>query len=463
MRLGKLIYLFLRKHEMASNIKTGLLTLVDRLEYRAEEIGAMENKTEFVTTDPDALQVNDFLLDENDTEIQTIKIVTQSQDEVETVLALEKIYESLEALKNVGLSPAEAKVLNVTVQKHYTTLGYDHPCALNNPIFDNPQSRPWATSMVMEGMADIIENSVHRLLEYIRKILSYVYESLRSLSEGAQRLARQARTVQEQAKLIQNKTTPRPGMIIHDGTLIRFFNDGNQPLSPDEILPKYKKYLDTLSVGFSEHFLTQAAQQVGVAVQKAIDGKELSVVVSEVDRVLRYLKMQSFAALKKDDKLSQTTLEIYSAELPFAGKELRLELGVNADTKQYDSIRTVIVDGLSQAALPVNSTLKPLSHSHIVELARLVEDTMLFGIFKTHARTVDNLKRVEKAIERATEQITKMQLQSVSGEKGAMYSIHFLRDISSSLTEVVAGIHRYDVVCSKRLIDYMNASLKAYT
>lgn len=414
--------------------------------------------------DPQALLLDDNMLlgDDQQRELQ------QSLDELESIqgatVALEQICAHLEHQKTgKSITDSEAAVLNIAVEHFAKTLDQSNNSYLWVEGFGRHATKLQQLNLATEGMTDMIEDGLHRLLAYLKKIMIMVFEAFRSLTEGAQRLARRAREIQDRANALENKTAPRAGGVIRRESLVRFFSENARALSPEDILPRYKEYLKTLAAGFSQQYLTQAADQLGSIAVRALDGSAREKIVEEVDEMIRSLKSRSFTHLKEDTRASTPLNDVFTADLPFGGKVLKLQCSIDQSAKQYDGIRLSIADKRPEGnRVSMTERLRPLSYSHIVELSRLIEDEMLFGIYKTHAKTERDLSKVEKIISGATEKMTKLQLSTSQDRSATMYSINFLREIATALTAMVHQIHRYDVITAKRLLEYLSLSIAAY-
>ena len=386
----------------------------------------------------------------------------ESSSIVGAVLALEKLRNlSLEKFSETGFSPALAKTLNVSVNHQLTLLNWGHPSNLDSNVFDSVPDRPFATELVMEGIGQAIAQGIKNLFSFCYRIIAYIYEAFRGINERARALAQDARSVQTRANAKVSKTVPRQGAVLKQTLLLRFFNEGGKVMNTSDIFPAYKNYIKQYASGFSQEYLTKSASAITTVMANAIEGKPKEEIDKATDALIKDLRQTSFASLVKNDSLSSEDGDIYSAKLPFGNKDINVNL-----TKKdglYTGFVMAIKDTLeAEVRLAPDALLKPLTVPVIIEAAKYIEETMVFGIYKSHDSTISKLKSIERAIKGAQSRMDTLAAKNTTGTSANSYSLQFIRDISAGLTQAVIGIHRYEVTTTFRMLALLNASLAAY-
>ena len=103
-----------------------------------------------------------------------------------------------------------------------------------------------------------------------------------------------------------------------------------------------------------------------------------------------------------------------------------------------------------------------LNYDEITEVLKEMEKQMTFGLFKNYAKSKVELKRMSNTIQKGCDDITHAQQNTTRQSTGVVFSVTFLKDIAASLVNMTTGIHKYDILVSRRILAYCAASIKQH-
>lgn len=183
----------------------------------AEEVPAADDKpaavTEVVVTqDVSAESVEAALLDANEVETE-ISSLENHMDRVEEILVgLESVCHELEAsLEAGGLSPSEAKLLNLAVEAYTSPLGLDDSPVPSTESFESASNRVLATQISLESVKEVWD----RLWAFIKQLMAKVWKAIvrfvQFVTSASKRLKMRATRLKQAAKRV--KGSPKDASI----------------------------------------------------------------------------------------------------------------------------------------------------------------------------------------------------------------------------------------------------------
>lgn len=318
----------------------------------------------------------------------------------------------------------------------------------------------------IESIGDHLKTIVTRVIEWIKKAYEWIRAVLQRTRKNATGIATRAKRILGEAQGVASKKLKEDAGEVENKTLANFFvDDTGRAISAMSIPTLYKKFVDDLVKQFTNEFVSSTATDLREIVD-AIDRSDAQDGIEEktaklISKVLTESLQSHFKqATHQNDASSgaHPATSVYEYRLPFSGRIIYLsEYKGNVGGK---SIRFTMKDSHvdhGHSSLPV---LKP---EEIIELAKIVDETMTYGPAQNFKRIETEVQNTERIINRAIDAVVKRMQNAIKrGERQDAYSLEFLRSIFHAIGMLIGVVQKYDQQTTTYILDWCEASLSKY-
>ena len=381
-----------------------------------------------------------------------------TDDRIDAVDALGDINEALAGAEEVGgLNEHEAQAINVAVE-HFCKIGFvSAPVRISLEHYSGLAGRKQALHATMEGITDAIKSMIRKILDWIKRIFTSTKDSVVSMATGADNLVKTARRVANDAKAVADKTIPPNNKVMKDYKLAAFFSKSSAVIPSDQLLNLYSDYCEFANQKFKNKFIKQLGAKTYNASEAARKGVSEEVVADKASEILTDLKKEALDEFVANSEASDEKKEGLRYDLPFGQRHISAVF--NKDGDKYTGF---IVKVGEDPKLPKDIAEKgvtTLTHNQIVEITKAVEKQLLFGIYKDYKISIDDLEKMQKAVNKACEDISRQQEKE---EHSVMFSVNFLKDLMASAVAMTSAIYKYDINVSRALLEYCEKSIRQH-
>lgn len=381
-----------------------------------------------------------------------------ADDRIDAVDALSDINEALAGAEaSGGLDEHEAGIIQVAVE-HFCKVGFvNPPMKMSLEHYSGTSSRKNALRASMEGITDAIKSMIKKIIDWIKRIFTGVKDSVVSMATGADNLVKSARRVAEGAKGIADKTIPPNNKVMKDYKLAGFFSKSSAVIPAAQLLNLYADYCEFANNKFKNKFIKQLGANTYTASEAARKGATEEVVAAKASEILENLKKGALDEFVENAESSDENKEGLRYDLPFGQRHISAVF--NKEDGKYTGFVVKVGEDPKLPKDIAEKGVETLNHKQIVDLTKAVEHQLLFGIYKDYKISIDDLEKMQKAVNKACEDISRQQERE---EHSVMFSVNFLKDLMTSAVQMTSAVYRYDISVSRALLEYCDKSLRQH-
>ena len=382
-----------------------------------------------------------------------------------TVQTLGKIQGALSEANATGqgISKGAAQALSAAVEHLVSRLPVRPQAFFAMESFTGRAGNRQATRVALENIGDFISKALFAVLAWLKKIMTFLFDTLQSVSDGAERVGALATAVQEKAKGAAGKNLKSSSDGIGDSALVAFFYASTGLIKASEVLGRYTTYAEKFNKGFAKNLLLNSATKVDKVLKSVERGASKDAALDAADGVINSFKQTAFAEFKAADVKEKlgVHVDILQYALPFGQKHLKVVLSKEND--KYTSMKASMEPDESPAKVDPGDKLEVLTSQQILDIAKAVEQEMLFGFFKDYPGHKRELAKIQSVIEKGCSDITiKQQSTEKSSVSPVPFSVNFVKEITASIVTLIVRVNSYDVTMNNHLLSYCKRSLSHY-
>lgn len=381
-----------------------------------------------------------------------------TDDRIDAVDALSDIHEAMAGAEEVGgLNEHEAQIINVAVE-HFCKLGFvSAPVRVSLEQYSGTASRKQALRASMEGISDAIKSMIKKIIDWIKRIFTSTKDSVVAMATGADKLVKTARRVADNAKAIADKTIPPNNKVMKDYKLAAFFSKSSAVIPADQLLNLYADYCEFANQKFKNKFIKQLGANTYNASEAARKGVTEEVVAAKASEILTNLKKEALDEFVANSEASDENKEGLRYDLPFGQRHISAVF--NKDGERYTGFVVKVGEDPKLPKDIAEKGVTTLTHKQIVDLTKAVEKQLLFGIYKDYKISIDDLEKMQKAVNKACEDISRQQEKE---EHSVTFSVNFLKDLMASAVAMTSAVYQYDISVSRALLEYCDKSIRQH-
>ncbi len=322
---------------------------------------------------------------------------------------------------------------------------------------------------VREGLMDMVEAAVAKVIELIKRLGSAIRSIFQRSRTSASAQTTRAKRLHAEGQACATKKLKDGAKDVDSHALSAWFADeGGRTIAPDSISTLYKKFTNEVGKQSSVPFVEECAQEMGAVVKKIEEAQPRAEIEHAAAKVVVKIKDTSLKHFVRTEQPREgegmATMEY---KLPFGGKKLAF----------VETIRNNTVVGLKFVEAGGNENkghvgLPILTPNQIVALAQLVEEEMTYGANNIYGPLEKAMEKAAKEINKGCDAVTKrikqanLAAHNTSGEAPKSYddtySLQFLRDIFTSMFQMIVCTRKYEAITSKHILDWAEVSVKQY-
>lgn len=322
---------------------------------------------------------------------------------------------------------------------------------------------------VREGLMDMVEAAVAKVIELIKRLGAAIRSIFQRSRTSASAQTTRAKRLLADGQACATKKLKDGAKDVDSHALSAWFADeGGRTIAPDSISTLYKKFTNEVGKQTSVPFVEECAQEMGAVVKQIEEAQPRGEIEHAASKVVVKIKDTSLKHFVRTQQPKEGEgLATMEYKLPFGGKKLAF----------VETIRNNTVVGLKFTEAGSNENkghvgLPILTPNQIVALAQLVEEEMTYGANNIYGPLEKAMEKAAKEINKGCDAVTKrikqanLAAHNTTGEAPKSYddtySLQFLRDIFTSMFQMIVSTRKYEAITSKHILDWAEVSIKQY-
>lgn len=429
-----------------------------------ESVIALENYDNTITHDDSAF---DFIyLDEGGQEqtglvkvddIEQIEDAEEASKEVDQLISTTTALESIRVhLKNTPEHTPFSRSASLALESALQNM-----MAREKPYFaiehlEGKQSRKIGMKAALEDLGETIRITIKKIVIWIKRAAEIVFDHIEGIVRGANATAEAAGKLQDLAARVRGELgdVPPQDTTVSNKKLAGFFCDAEaHAMTSHDIAEHYTKFTKDFNDAFERDVATAGSHYVAnqineILKQNTTDKFTQEAAIELSDKTIGHMIATNFKAFTPNNE--DKNLEY---RLPFGGEMFVINVREEEGKRAGISFGVKVSEKISQEYLPV------LKASEVYDLAKMVESSMHRGIYRDYKKVKSSLYSLKKSIVEMCDEISRQQRDSFGG---TLPSLHFLKNISETMLNLVNDTYRYNGKMARSILAYGHASLKQF-
>lgn len=418
------------------------------------DTGNAEQQTILYTDqNPDGLVPEDFELPQSN-ELNTASEIEEVSN---TATAINAIANNMSDCSDIP--PTQYNALANVAEHLMTKLNKQKSLLPKMESFDGRMRRKNTITTSLETIKDAVMAAVKKIGEWIRGLGKWLFSLFQKSRTSYKGISNRAKRLIDESKLAATKTIKDGASDISDEAIASYFSKNGKQYESNQIISEYNEYTKTFGGKFSEDMFKESGDAILPLIPELSKSPDKSAIIDKIDGVITNIRShilqhftEGFGEHKSDDKR-----HIVSYALPFGNKAVICNIEIEEGKQKSIKIMSQDIKGGTTL-----SKIKILDPSDCLMMATSADEHATYGLNNGHKKIESEVQKLSAAINKACSAVEKDIRNNPDDSKKDMFSLEFLRGSFASLMNYVNIYFSYDNTCNRRMLDYVEASLKYY-